>query len=79
MKRKSPAQVLTETGVLLYGRRWQRPLATAVGVSESTVRRWLNDGGPPTLVLEALTAFMHKREGEIWAARHELQTWLASV
>lgn len=78
-KRKSSAQVLTEVGIKLYGRRWQRPLAKAVGVSESTVRRWLDDGGPPTQILDGLTAFMHRREGEIMEARRELQTWLASV
>jgi hypothetical protein len=33
---------LRTRGFLLYGRQWQKPMAKNVGVSEQTVRNWLD-------------------------------------
>lgn len=32
--------LLHEAGTALYGERWRQPLASALSVSERTVRRW---------------------------------------
>lgn len=35
-------EALCEVGAALYGERWQSPLARDLGVSDRTMRRWVN-------------------------------------
>lgn len=79
MARKTGAQIMTEAGVALYGDRWKRPLAVALGVDEKTIRRWLDDVGPTFGALEKMRTIMNERAAEIITAREALQRWLASV
>lgn len=38
--------ILERAGRSLYGERWRFPLARAIGVSDETVRRWMNGDVP---------------------------------
>jgi len=35
-------ELLTKIGIILFGERWQRAMAEALGVDERNVRRWIN-------------------------------------
>jgi len=49
-------------GKALYGPRFQRELAEALGVNERTMRRWVaGDTSPPESVLEDLKALARER------------------
>lgn len=41
---KPPTFVLTEIGIALFGDDWRTPLAEAMGIHESQIRRWLKNG-----------------------------------
>jgi len=49
-------------GKALYGPRFQRELAEALGVNERTMRRWVaGDTSPPESVLDDLKALARER------------------
>lgn len=49
-------------GKALYGPRFQRELAEALGVNERTMRRWVaGDTSPPESVLDDLRALVRER------------------
>jgi len=49
-------------GEALYGPRFQRELAEALGVNERTMRRWVaEDTSPPESVLDDLKALAQER------------------
>ena len=49
-------------GEALYGPRFQRELAEALGVNERTMRRWVaGDTSPPESVLDDLKALARER------------------
>ena len=60
----SPESALTAIGVALYGPRWQTQLATDVGVSDRTVRRWVSGEDTPRLgvLLNLRDIMTRKRE-----------------
>lgn len=37
-----PTQMLAAIGIALYGERWHRPLATALGIHARQIRRWMS-------------------------------------
>lgn len=39
---KNPTDMLAAIGIALYGERWQRPLAKALGIHDRQVRRWMS-------------------------------------
>lgn len=53
---------IIQYGEALYGPRFQRELADALGVNERTMRRWLaGDTSPPEGVLDDLKALVRER------------------
>lgn len=53
---------ITQFGEALYGPRFQRELAEALGVNERTMRRWVaGDTSPPESVLDDLKALVRER------------------
>lgn len=53
---------LIQYGEALYGHRYQRELAEALGVNERTMRRWVaGDTSPPNSVLDDLKALVRER------------------
>lgn len=53
---------ITQFGEALYGPRFQRELAEALGVNERTMRRWIaGDTSPPESVLDDLKALVRER------------------
>ena len=60
--------VIIQYGEALYGPRFQRELAAALGVNERTMRRWLaGDTVPPDGVLDDLRDLVHDRIAELRA------------
>ena len=54
--------LLRAVGEALYGPRWQRELAAALGVHERTMRRWVADQTrPPDGVIDDLRALLRAR------------------
>ena len=55
-------KTLEKYGEALYGPRYQRELAFALGVNERTMRRWVaGDTSPPESVLDDLKALVRER------------------
>jgi len=53
---------IIQYGEALYGPRFQRELAEALGVNERTMRRWVaGDTSPPESVLDDLKALVRER------------------
>lgn len=53
---------IIQYGEALYGPRFQRELAQALGVNERTMRRWVaGDTTPPESVLDDLKALVRER------------------
>lgn len=53
---------IIQYGEALYGPRFQRELAEALGVNERTMRRWVaGDTSPPDSVLDDLKALVRER------------------
>lgn len=53
---------IIQYGEALYGPRFQRELAEALGVNERTMRRWVaGDTIPPDSVLDDLKALVRER------------------
>jgi len=67
MTEKIPnAQRLAQIGEVLYGKRWQRQLAEALGKDEAQIRRWIK--GQSVLddtVIEQAEDIGHARRAEI--------------
>ena len=54
--------LIIQYGEALYGPRFQRELAAALGVNERTMRRWVaGDTSPPESVLDDLNALVRER------------------
>lgn len=72
----SPRPDLADIGRVLYGDRWQAPLAAALGLNLRTVQRYAaGDTAPPPGVLADALALAERRGAEIaemvkWAKRH---------
>lgn len=60
-------------GALLYGERWQRAMAQALGAHERTIRKWLNRGETPTDVRDHLLRLMKARQDELREALRDLK------
>lgn len=41
MAKVTPTDMLAAIGIALYGERWHRPLATALGIHARQIRRWI--------------------------------------
>ena len=55
-------QNIIQYGEALYGPRFQRELAAALGVNERTMRRWVaGDTSPPNSVLDDLKTLVRER------------------
>lgn len=55
-------ELLIRTGVALYGPRFQRELAAALGVNERTVRRWVaGDTSTPETIENDLKKLVKER------------------
>jgi hypothetical protein len=52
---------LEALGSALYGPRWQRELARALGVSDRQVRRWAADGALPDSYLPEVRKLVKER------------------
>lgn len=64
---------LARVGALLYGERWQRAMAQALGAHERTIRKWLIRGETPSDVSEDLRRLMKTRQVEIREALRDLK------
>ena len=54
--------LIIQYGEALYGPRFQRELAVALGVNERTMRRWVaGDTSPPESLLDDLKALVRER------------------
>lgn len=58
-------QLLIQTGLALYGERWQSPLARDLGVDSRRVRAWRNDERPLPDLKEMLKLLLMKRARDI--------------
>ncbi len=57
---------LIQVGEALYGPRFQRELAAALGVNERTMRRWVaGDFEPPESLKADLLALLRERRGQL--------------
>ena len=55
-------KTIIQYGEALYGPRFQRELAEALGVNERTMRRWVaGDTSPPESLLDDLKALVRER------------------
>src|SRR5262245_23213052 len=72
--KKKEVDLLKRIGEALYGDRWQRQLAKALGVSDRTVRRWvLHDSAIPWSFLnQKLPALFKARIENLLAVAKEL-------
>jgi hypothetical protein len=56
---------LGDVGRLLYGERWQSPLAAALGINDRTIRYWLAGTNRPEIKhVRALIALLERSRGE---------------
>jgi hypothetical protein len=53
--------ILRNVGEMLYGARWQAPLARDLGVTDRTVRNWAGGHGCPTDVGTRLLPILRRR------------------
>ena len=60
-------------GSLLYGERWQRAMAQALGAHERTIRKWLMRGETPDDIGEDLQRLMKARRDELAAALRDVK------
>ena len=67
-----PADLLRAAGQVLYGERWQSPLARDLGVSDRTMRRWAVDG-PPESVRPEIDALLANRQAAIVHVRDAIR------
>ncbi len=65
--------LICRVGEALYGPHWVRPLASALQVSERTMRYW-QDGTrePPAGVLRELASLITKRRAELSTLKGEI-------
>jgi DNA-binding XRE family transcriptional regulator len=57
---------LIQVGEALYGPRFQRELAEALGVNERTMRRWVaGDFEPPDSLMDDLLALLRERRARL--------------
>lgn len=57
--------LLREAGELLYGPRWQTPLAGAIGVSDRSMRYWAAGSAMPDGAWSDIMALLRKRGVDI--------------
>lgn len=68
------AALLRRVGETLWGSRWQTEMATALGVSDRTVRRWASgDDEPRAGVWADLARIAEERRGAIGELTRELR------
>jgi hypothetical protein len=68
-----PMDLVRDVGAALYGPRWQRELARALGVSERAVRRWVgNEAAPPADIEPRLRVLIDARIVELHTLRLRL-------
>ena len=60
----TPTELRT-IGELLYGERWQSPLARDLGVDDRTVRGWLTGKGRPGAYTAVLLCTLAQRRDDI--------------
>lgn len=56
---------LRAVGELLYGERWQSPLAKDLGVNDRTVRKWADGKGRPGVYTAILRCALAQRRDDI--------------
>lgn len=78
---KTSTDVLRTVGISIFGERWQRPLATCLGVHERQLRRWLESGqlDRGNAIFPKLLALLEANEASMIKERQALVRWLARV
>lgn len=78
---KTGTNFLRSVGIAIFGKRWQRPLATCLDVDERQIRRWLEaeqlDRNHD--VFSKLIALLEANEATMMKERQALVRWLARV
>jgi hypothetical protein len=76
---KTPADLLADAGLALFGAGYRRPLADALGVRDDTLRHWLSGKNDiPFGVLENALSFLAASETLNANARRDLAAYLRS-
>ena len=57
--------LLGALGAALYGEHWKNPLANALGVSDRTLRRWLQTEAVPPGVWAEIAELAAEREAQL--------------
>jgi hypothetical protein len=71
---RPPLDLLHDAGEALFGPRWQRELARALGYSERAVRRWVaGDANPPADIGPKLRALIDARMAVLAEIRGRLR------
>lgn len=78
---KTGSEVLRSAGIAIFGERWQRPLATCLGVHERQLRRWMESGqlDRGNAIFPKLLAILKANEAAMIKERHALVRWLCRV
>lgn len=78
---KTGTEMLRSAGIAIFGERWQRPLATCLGVDERQLRRWLESGqlDRGNAIFPKLLALLEANEAAMIKERQALVRWLARV
>ena len=72
-------EMLAAVGKLLFGRRWQRPLAQALRRDERQIRRWVTGQHPlhpRYLVFHRLRRILRERAAACSAEAEHLHRWI---
>lgn len=71
----TPSTLLSSVGRALYGDRWRRPLAAALGVHEGQLRRWETGGRltPEHPLFAGALDLLEQRRTEISGAIRQLK------
>jgi len=65
--------ILKRAGEALYGNQWQTPLATALNVSDRTMRRWVSgDSAVPDSVIADIERVARQRVADIYTFMAEI-------
>lgn len=77
--KKSPADVLADTGRALYGEHWRLALSRGVEVDDDTIRRWMSGRTiltPEHGVFDDALTLLRNRQKELALAEKQLTGWL---
>ena len=76
--KKPPGDILAVVGKTLFGPRWQRPLATPLGIHEKQLRLWKERPGglrEGHMIFERAAFLLEKRADECRRVLHTLSQW----